>query len=142
MSVAGAREHSSGSPFGHPSAFREPGAPLIRSPLASALGVVLPRVDQTWLLRACLLSAEPGRDAWRQWQRYHADVKAAVADDAGGAKQILPLLFTALRRNAAEVDPSLRPYLTTSYAREAMRDRKSTRLNSSHCTPSRMPSSA
>ncbi len=122
MSVGGALEHSSGSPLGHPGAFRVPGAPLARSRLASALGIVLPRADQTWLLRACLLSAEPGRDAWRQWQRYHADVKAAVADDAGGAKQILPLLFTALRRNAAEVDPALRPYLTTSYAREAMRN--------------------
>lgn len=92
------------------------------SRLASALGVVLPRADQTWLLRACLLDGEPGREAWEHWQRAHADVKAAIADDGGAAKHMLPLLFSALRRSAAVLDPSLRPYLMTSFAREAMRN--------------------
>ncbi|HJU65353.1 MAG TPA: nucleotidyltransferase family protein [Gemmatimonadaceae bacterium] len=122
MTLPHAVENSSGGELRHSGAFRVAAAPLRRWRLASALAVLLPRPDQTWLLRACLLSAEPGRDAWRQWQRHHADVKAALSDDASGAKQILPLLFTALRRNGAEVDPSLRPYLTTSYAREEMRN--------------------
>ncbi|MGH7717713.1 MAG: nucleotidyltransferase domain-containing protein [Gemmatimonadaceae bacterium] len=121
--LGGAVERTSGGTSGHSGAFPAPGsAPLTASALARALEVILPRPDQTWLLRACLLTAEPGRDAWRQWQRCHRDVKAALADDASGAKQILPLLFTALRRNGAPVDESLRPYLTTSYAREEMRN--------------------
>jgi hypothetical protein len=95
---------------------------VTRSRLASALGIVLPRADQTWLLRACLLDGEPGRDAWHQWQRTHSDVKAAIADDGGAAKHVLPLLFAALRRNGVVLDSSLRPYLMTSFAREAMRN--------------------
>jgi hypothetical protein len=114
-------ERSSGE-FRHSGAFLVPTAPLRRERLAEALSVLLPRPDQTWLLRACLLSAEPGRDAWRQWQRHHRDVKAALSDDASGAKQILPLLYASLKRNGADLDPSLRPYLTTSYAREEMRN--------------------
>jgi hypothetical protein len=114
-------ERSSGE-FRHSGAFLVPSAPLRRERLADALSILLPRADQTWLLRACLLAAEPGRDAWRQWQRHHRDVKAALSDDGSGAKQILPLLYAALKRNGADVDPSLRPYLTTSYAREEMRN--------------------
>ncbi|HJR63343.1 MAG TPA: nucleotidyltransferase family protein [Gemmatimonadaceae bacterium] len=121
MSLPDIVERSSGE-FRHSGAFRVPTAPLRRARLADALSVLLPRSDQSWLLRACLLSAEPGRDAWRQWQRFHEDVKAALSDDASGAKQILPLLYTTLKRNGADLDPSLRPYLTTSYAREEMRN--------------------
>lgn len=89
--------------------------------VTTALTVILPSPEQTWLLRACLQDGEAGREAWRVWRELAGDAKAAMAEDRWGVKRLLPLLYSALRRNGAEVDAALLPYLRTVFAREQMR---------------------
>ncbi|MDQ6888013.1 MAG: nucleotidyltransferase family protein, partial [Gemmatimonadota bacterium] len=92
-----------------------------RSALATALTVMLPSREMTWLLRAALLDGSDARDSWREWRALTGDVKAAMADDSLPLKRMLPLLFASLRRAGADVDMSLVPYLRLAYAREQMR---------------------
>jgi hypothetical protein len=43
--------------------------------LADTLAVILPTREQTWLLRACLLSGDSGRAAWRTWTARAGDMR-------------------------------------------------------------------
>ena len=89
--------------------------------VATALTVILPSREQTWLLRASLQHGDAGREAWRVWRELAGNAKTAMAEDRGGVKRLLPLLYSALRRNGAEVDAALLPYLKTVHAREQIR---------------------
>ncbi|MDQ6827317.1 MAG: nucleotidyltransferase family protein [Gemmatimonadota bacterium] len=89
--------------------------------LIAALGVALPTPEQTLLLRACLCDGADARDAWKRWVETVGDPKAAMAGDRGSVKRLLPLLYFALRRGDADVDPALAPYLRLAYLREQMR---------------------
>ena len=86
-----------------------------------ALAAVLPTPEQTWLLRACLLEGEPGREAWRTWHALAGDAKAAMVEDRWSVKRLLPALYVALRRNETDVDAMLLSYLKLAYVREQMR---------------------
>jgi tRNA pseudouridine32 synthase/23S rRNA pseudouridine746 synthase len=84
-------------------------------------------------------------EARRVHKRYLAVVHGLVADDAGTID--LPLAADWPRRPRQQVDPVRgKPSLTHWQVLErdspSQRDRKSTRLNSSHRLTSRMPSSA
>lgn len=89
----------------------------------AALAAMLPSPEQTWLLRACLLDGEEGREAWRVWEALAGDAKAAMAEDRWSVKRLLPALYSALRRNGASVDAALLPYLKLAYVREQIRSR-------------------
>ena len=89
--------------------------------LSDTLSVLLPTVEQTWLLRTCLNSGEVGANAWRIWQERVGDPKKALADDRLDVKWMLPLLYHALRRDGVVVDTALLPYLRTAYFREELR---------------------
>lgn len=91
------------------------------SACTSALEAVLPTPEQTWLLRACLLDGEAGRDAWRSWHALAGDAKRAMAEDRWSVKRLLPAVYVALRRNEAEADATLLSYLKLAYVREQMR---------------------
>ena len=86
-----------------------------------ALAAVLPTPEQTWLLRACLLDGDAGREAWRTWQALAGDAKAAMIEDRWSVKRLLPALYVALRRSGADVDAMLMSYLRLAYVREQMR---------------------
>ncbi len=92
-----------------------------RSALATALTVLLPSREMTWLLRAALRDGTEARESWRRWCGLTGDVKAAMADDSLPVKRLLTVLFASLRRAGADLDPSLVPYLRLAYAREQMR---------------------
>lgn len=94
----------------------------------AALSAMLPSPEQTWLLRACLLDGEDGREAWRVWQTLAGDPKAAMAEDRWSVKRLLPALYSALRRNGAAVDATLLPYLKLAYVREQIRSRTYLRI--------------
>jgi hypothetical protein len=51
------------------------------SACTAALAAVLPTPEQTWLLRACLLDGEAGREGWRAWHALAGDAKAAMIED-------------------------------------------------------------
>ena len=82
---------------------------------------MLPTPEQTWLLRACLLDGEPGREAWRAWHALAGNAKSAMTEDRWSVKRLLPALYVALRRSEAEVDATLLSYLRLAYVREQMR---------------------
>jgi putative nucleotidyltransferase-like protein len=94
----------------------------------SALAVMLPTPRQTLFLRACLCDGAAGTDAWRAWRAQVGHVKAAMGDDTSPVKRLLPLLYVALRRNGAEVDEGLVPYLKLAFAREQMRSKTFVRI--------------
>jgi hypothetical protein len=87
----------------------------------AALSAILPVPEQTWLLRACLLDGEAGREAWHTWHALAGDAKAAMVEDRWSVKRLLPALYVALRRNEAVVDATLLSYLRLAYVREQMR---------------------
>jgi hypothetical protein len=87
----------------------------------AALSAILPVPEQTWLLRACLLDGEAGREGWRAWHALAGDAKAAMVEDRWSVKRLLPALYVALRRSEAEVDAMLLSYLRLAYVREQMR---------------------
>ena len=89
--------------------------------LLDALSVILPTPEQTSLLRACLYSGEPGRQAWEVYQNLVTDPKEALRNPQLGGKTLAPLLLTTLQRNGVVADRSILPYLRTAYLREELR---------------------
>ena len=92
-----------------------------RSPLCDTLAVLLPTPHETALLRACLHTGEPGREAWGAWCERVGDAKAAFKEDRAGIKRLLPLLSTALQANGAVVDSAVLSYLRAAYVTEELR---------------------
>ena len=84
-------------------------------------------------------AGETGRPVGRSLLRHSCGF--ALAEKGRDVRQIQDYLYTAMAPND---DARLRKILWTLYWRgnAQLRDRKSTRLNSSHEIPSRMPSSA
>jgi hypothetical protein len=95
----------------------------VKSPLSNALSVILPRLDQTWLLRACLYSGESGRRAWGVYCRLVGDLKKALPKNTQGIKTLAPLLLSALQRNDTAVEAAFLTYLKTAYLREQLRSK-------------------
>jgi hypothetical protein len=96
---------------------RLPAKPL----LSDTLSLLLPTEEQTWLLRACLHSGQAERQAWQAWLQRVGDPKQLLARRQQRIEWLLPLLYTALQRNGAEVDRAFLPYLRTAYFHEELR---------------------
>ena len=89
--------------------------------LRDALGAALPDRKETNLLRACLLTGQPGRAAWDTFERDAGDLRELFRADHGSRKRLGPLLAAALRRNAVAADPALLTVLRTAQLREELR---------------------
>lgn len=89
--------------------------------LWDALSVLLPTPEQTLLLRCCLQSGETARQAWEQWQTQTGGLQEYLARDGGPGKRLLPLLYYALRRNNAVIEPDVLAVLKNGYVREQLR---------------------
>lgn len=101
---------------------------LGNSALADALSIVLPAPDHTWLLRACLHSAESSRQAWETYHGRVGDPKKAMKRDRWGRKELAPLLLIALQRNSVVADEPVLTYLRTAYLREELRTKTYRRI--------------
>jgi len=93
----------------------------LRLTLRGALGVILPSVAETCLLRSALYSGEEGRQAWRDWQRHVVNPLTAFAGERSGQKSLLPLLHAAVVRNSVEVEAAVGSWLRATYFREELR---------------------
>lgn len=96
---------------------------ILKPALSNALSVLLPRPEQTWLLRACLYSGEPGRRAWEVYRRLAGDLKKALLKDTQGIKTLAPTLLGALQRNKAIVEAALLTHFRAAYLREELRSK-------------------
>ncbi len=94
---------------------------LTSSALLDALSVILPAPEQTWLLRACLYSGEPGRHAWQVYQNQAGDLRKVLRGGRQGIKTLAPLLLNALQRNSCVTHNALLTHLRTAYLREELR---------------------
>lgn len=101
---------------------------LWNSALADALSIVLPAPEQTWLLRACLHSAESGRQAWETYRGRAGDLKKAMKRDRWGGKELAPSLLIALQRNGVVVDEAVLTYLRIAHLREELRTKTYRRI--------------
>ncbi len=101
---------------------------LAQRPLFDALSLILPSPEQTWLLRALLLSGEPARHGWDLYQEHMGDPRRAIRKDRGGIKTLAPLLDAALRRNRVNADEALLTSLRTASLREELRSRSYRRI--------------
>jgi len=96
-------------------------APRLRlSALHDGLRVLMPGAVDTELLRACLWTGEPARQAWDRFQR-QVDLRELFRTDHGSRKRFGPLLAAALRRNAVSADASFLTVLRTALLREELR---------------------
>lgn len=89
--------------------------------LAGPLSLALPDEEQTSLLQACLLAGNPSRVAWATWLNRVADPIAFLKQENEGIKGMLPLLYSALRKNEISVDQTLQTVFRTAYANEEVR---------------------
>jgi hypothetical protein len=96
--------------------------------LYDTLSLLLPTGEQTWLLRGCLHSGQAGRQAWQLWLQQVGDPKQLLAKREQRVEWLLPLLYTALRHNGAEVDRGFLPYLRTAYFHEELRGQACRRI--------------
>jgi hypothetical protein len=100
----------------------------VEHPLSDALSLILPSPEQTWFLRALLLSGEPARQAWDRYRTRMGDPRKAIKRDRGGIKTLAPLLDAALRRNGIVADDALLTSLRTASLREELRSRSYRRI--------------
>ena len=96
----------------------------VKPVLSDTLAVILPNMEQTWLLRACLLSGEPVRQAWAAWCDCVGDPIAYLKNEDNGIKGLLPLLFASLQQNQVSVDETFQTCLKTAYLRDELRNKK------------------
>ena len=94
-----------------------------RSHLTRALSIVLPSRVETSLLRACLWTGEPARQAWATYRERAGDLRTLLAKDRRGAKKLMPLLFKAIQRNGLDADESLLTVVRTAYLRARLRSK-------------------
>jgi hypothetical protein len=87
----------------------------------ACLSLLCPTADETDLLRACLWSGAPARDAWQRWQRVVGRPEDAIRRDVSGIKSLLPLLNYSLRRSEAVLTPGLKAVLSSAAMAERMR---------------------
>ncbi len=96
----------------------------VKPVLSDTLAVILPNMEQTWLLRACLLLGEPARQAWAAWCDCVGDPIAYLKNEDNGIKGLLPLLFVSLQQNQVSVDETFQTCLKTAYLRDELRNKK------------------
>jgi hypothetical protein len=99
-------------------------ATLTQSVLGQLLAALLPTADETWFLRACLLSGQEGRRAWIECQRRFGSLVRVFREDSRGLRRWAPLLHEAVQRNGIEVDAALLTCLRTATFREELRTRE------------------
>jgi hypothetical protein len=94
---------------------------FVRPVLAEALSVILPAWEDTLLLRMCLHSGQPARQAWEEWQRN--GLGSTFLGDHRSVRNMRPLFFDAVRREGFEIDTLSQTYLRSAYLREELRSR-------------------
>lgn len=85
------RRHPSTARVEPPISATEP--PCAAPSLADVLGTLLPDPAETLLLRACLLSGEPAREAWRSWRARGGGRSGADQANSAALKGLLPLIY-------------------------------------------------
>jgi len=91
--------------------------------LAESLSVILPGPEETLLLRTCLLSTDPARQAWDEWQRRRNKCAATFLGDDESINKLRPLIFHALRRHGITLDKDNQTYLRSAYFKEELRSK-------------------
>ena len=91
------------------------------SALHDGMRVLMPGAVDTELLRACLWTGEPARQAWDRFQQQAGDLRELFRTDLGSRKRFGPLLAASLRRNAVSADASILTVLRTALLREELR---------------------
>lgn len=94
---------------------------LKKPALSEALSATLPTPEQTLLLRACLWSDEPGRQAWAAWRESTGDLIKLLRDGNETLKGLLPLISAALRHNGVIIEEALQTCLLAAAWREELR---------------------
>ena len=89
--------------------------------LVGPLSLALPDEEQTSLLQACLLAGDAARTAWAAWLSQVADPIDFLRQENEGIKGMLPLLYSALRKNKIAVDQTVQTVFRTAYANEEVR---------------------
>lgn len=89
-------------------------------PVESLL-LLCPTAEETDLLRACLWSGAPARDAWACWQQAVGAPERAIKENVSGVKSLLPLLHDGLHRSGGGADPSLSAALSAAALAETLR---------------------
>jgi hypothetical protein len=92
-------------------------------PLSDALSVLLPAREETLLLRTCLYSGEPARQAWEEWQRSSNEGPSKFINKKGSVKSLRPLVFNALRCHGIELDKESQTFLRSAYLKEELRSK-------------------
>lgn len=92
-------------------------------PLSDALSVIMPTREETLLLRACLLSADSAREAWREWRRYTSEIPNGYIGKNMAVKNLRPLVFDTLRRHGLELDKESQTFLRSAYLKEELRSK-------------------
>lgn len=92
----------------------------MRVPVES-LPLLCPTAEETDLLRACLWSGAPAREAWVRWQRAVGDPELAIKNNLSGVKSLLPLLHHGLRRCGAVAESGVSAVLGSAMLAEKMR---------------------
>src|SRR5512134_3966123 len=92
----------------------------MRLPVES-LTLLCPTVEETDLLRACLWSGAPAREAWVRWQRAVGNPELAIKNNRSGVKSLLPLLHHGLRRSGAVAASGVNGVLGSATLAEKLR---------------------
>ena len=95
------------------------GAPI--DEIEQVLSVVWPDEPRTLLLQACLGASPEANNAWHRFANYSGDSKPFFERDMSGLKGILPLVHSAARRNAFQLEPKVWTYLRSAALREELR---------------------
>jgi hypothetical protein len=85
------------------------------------LATVWPDELRTLFLRTCVGDGAEASDAWRRFVSITGNPKGFIERDMSGFKGLLPLVHSAARRNAFELDPKLWTYLRSATLREELR---------------------
>jgi hypothetical protein len=97
-------------------------------PLLRVLQLLLPDDHDTMLLRACLLSGDPGVNAWIAWRAEVESLETAFAHHHNARRRLMPLLHHALRRNGIRPHPKDLAHLRAAYVHESRRSELCTRV--------------
>jgi Uncharacterised nucleotidyltransferase len=90
--------------------------------LSGSLSVILPSVEETLLLRSCLLSGKPARQAWEEWRICYGAETGFVGNNPS-IRKLRPLLFYAFQQHDLQADNKTRTYLRSAYLKEELRSK-------------------
>jgi len=94
-----------------------------RPSLLDALSAILPTLEETLLLRACLYSGESARQAWEEWQSHRNEFTHGSIGYNGSIKKVGLLVFNALRSHGLELDKENQTFLRLAYLKEELRSK-------------------